>query len=297
MTQIPNFNPDLLTDLAYRKVVLFLGAGVSASAITATGTRIAGWPKFLAKCNANVPEPLKTEIQNLIQEKDYLLSCELLQNHYGDDWGGVVSSEFGQKASPSPLHHALLGLRQRLILTTNFDKLIENAWNTETDGNTHFPTVIDSINDSTFRILKDHDSNFVLKIHGSIDNKDSLVFSRSEYIRKAFGNHNYSDFIHSLLLNYTFIFIGFSMNDPAITSLMEMYTLRYPNARPHYIFAPGIMNDSMVRIYKTLRKLIVISYDPANNHEALPIIINSLAEQSRDRYRLLVSEMMKLVNN
>jgi hypothetical protein len=42
------FNTDLVDDLAGEKVVLFLGAGVSASAATASGGKIAGWEAFLS---------------------------------------------------------------------------------------------------------------------------------------------------------------------------------------------------------------------------------------------------------
>jgi len=286
------FNPDLLTDLAYRKVVLFLGAGVSASAITAKGKRIAGWAKFLENCTDEVPEPVKGQILKLLTTKDYLLSCELLQVHHGERWVDLVSSEFGQKAEPSPLHHAILSLRQRIILTTNFDKLIENAWSNAGDGGTHFPATISRIDSSIFRILKDHEGEYVIKIHGSVDNPNYLIFSRSEYIRMAFWNENYYNFIESLLLNYTFIFVGFSMDDPAIISLMEMYALKYPNSRPHYIFSPDGMPENIVSIYKRLRKLVVIQYDSADDHAKLPELILDLGRQSHDRYRRLVGNMM-----
>lgn len=272
--------------------MLFLGAGVSASAVTAKGTRIAGWEEFLTDCTAGVPEPIKGQILGLIKSKDYLLSCELLQSHHGERWVDLISAEFGQKAEPSSLHRALLDLRQRVILTTNFDKLIENAWSSADNGGTHFPTTISTIDRNIFRILKDHEGNYILKIHGSVDNPNSLIFSRSEYIKMAFGNENYNDFIESLLLNYTFVFVGFSMDDPAITSLMEMYSLRYPNSRPHYIFSPNGIPDNIVAIYKSMRKLVVLQYDPADHHAKLPELIIELGRQSHDRRRRLVGEMM-----
>ncbi len=290
------FNPDLLTDLAYRKVVLFLGAGVSASAITTTGTKIAGWAAFLQDCTTGVPDPLKSQILVLIGEKDYLLACELLQQHHKDDWIRLVSKEFGQKAQPSALHRAILNLKQRVILTTNFDKLIDIAWSEVANGGTHFPTTITKIDSKIFRILKEHEENYLLKIHGTVDDPDSLIFSRSEYIRMAFGNRDYSNFIDSLLLNYTFLFVGFSMDDPAITSLMEMYALRYPSARPHYIFSPQGMPENIIKIYKDLRKLVVLPYDDANNHEKLPEIISELGRQSWERYRRLASQIINSIN-
>lgn len=289
------FNRDLLGDLARQRVVLFLGAGVSASATTASGSRIAGWPKFLSDCAAQTEDPLRSQLSSLLANKDYLLVCELLQTHFGDDWGDIVTAEFGQQAAPSPLHLALLGLRQRIIITTNFDKLIETAWANFTGGGTHLPKVISGVDEQVFRILKDHEGKYLLKIHGTFDDAKSLVFSRSEYIRLAFGNENYSNFLEALLLNYTFIYVGFSMDDPAITSLMEMYTLRYPTSRPHYIFTPQGIQENIVEVHKRLRKLVVIQYDSKNGHAELAPLIEDLGKQARDRYRTLVGEMMTLV--
>lgn len=286
------FNPDLLSDLARQRVVLFLGAGVSASALTASGKRIAGWPEFLQKCADLTVDPLKSQVEHLLASKDYLLACELLQSHFNDDWESLVSAEFGQIAAPSQLHIALLKLRQRIILTTNFDKLIEAAWGDLSNGGTHFPRMIPRVDERVFRILKDHDSSYLLKIHGTIDDAKTLIFSRSEYIRMAFGNENYSNFLEALLLNYTFLYVGFSMDDPAISSLMEMYALRYPNSRPHYIFSPKEIPQNIVDIHKKLRKLVVMQYDPKDNHRDLVNIVERLAVEAKDRYRNLVGEMM-----
>ncbi|GAB2178295.1 SIR2 family protein [Dongia sp. agr-C8] len=288
----PVFNSDLLGDLARQSVVLFLGAGVSASAVTANGGKIAGWSKFLRDAALRVDASLREQILDLIDAKDFLLACELLQSALADEWEKVVSAEYGQVAQPSPLHAALLRLKQRIILTTNFDKLLEMAWGAPEQGGTHYAKVISKIDQDIFRVLKSHESKYLIKIHGSVDDAQTLVFSRSEYIRMAFGNVSYSGFLENLLLNYTFLFVGFSMDDPAITSLMEMYALRYPKARPHYIFASQSIPDNLVDIHKRLRKLAVIPYDASNDHAALAPLITELGRQARERQRTIISDSM-----
>jgi len=280
----PIFNSDLLDDLAREKVVLFLGAGVSASAITATGNRIAGWPAFLERMCKLTQDPIKTQVAALIRQGDFLLACEILQSALADSWEKHLTAEFGQKAQPSELHAAIIALQQRLVLTTNFDKLLEVSWESD-PSETHYPTVISSINDSVFKVLKDHSRKYIVKIHGTIDDIQTVVFSRSEYIKLAFGNVSYSSFIENLLLNYTFLFIGFSMDDPAIISLMEMYALRYKQARPHYIVTGRSVEDNIVDIFKRLRKLNFIKYNDEGNHRNLPPLVRSLAQQASDRRR------------
>lgn len=290
---IPIFNSDLLDDLAREKVVLFLGAGVSASAITAQGNTIAGWPEFLTTMCSLVPESVRVQALELISKNDLLLACEILQSSLSDSWERHLSAEFGQKADPSALHAAIVGLQQRLILTTNFDKLLEVSWESVDKTATHYPTVISSVGNDVFKILKDHSRRYIIKIHGTIDNPESLVFSRSEYIRLAFGNANYSGFLENLLLNYTFLFIGFSMNDPAIISLMEMYALRYKTSRPHYILAADGIENNIADIFKRLRKLVFIGYNGEDHHKHLPSVIQKLGDQASARRREMFASSIR----
>ncbi|BCM84132.1 SIR2 family protein [Methylobacterium indicum] len=283
------FNRDLIDDLAREKVVLFLGAGVSSSAETVKGGKIAGWDEFLSKSCLQLPDGLQKQVQGLLSRKDYLLACEILQSSLSDSWNDLIAVEFGQKAIPSELHKAIISLKQRIIITTNFDKLLETAWESVDDVSTHYPIVMTNIDETVFRLLKDHSNKFLIKIHGTVDRPDSLIFSRSEYIKSAFGNIRYSSFLESLLLNYTFLFIGFSMDDPAIVSLMEMYALKFPSARPHYIFSGGILADNIVEINKKLRKIIYLPYDPIDSHRLLPEQIISLAKLASERRKEIIA--------
>ncbi len=287
------FNPDLVDDLARQRVVLFLGSGVSSSAQTATGSKIKGWHDFLQSALDRVePMELQDQVRDLLGKRDYLLASELLQQHLQEAWDTLVTDEFTQMAQPSALHEALIALDQRLIFTTNFDKLVESCWVSRIGASTHLSTVISRIDDSSFRILKDHSGKYLVKIHGTVDDPSTMIFSRSEYIRLAFGNVMYSSFLEVTLLTYTFLFVGFSMEDPAIASLMEMYALRFPKTRPHYIIVPAGMQANIKEIFKRLRRLQVIEYDPTSNHAKLAELISKLAEVVRARRKEILADTM-----
>lgn len=286
------YNEDLINDLAQQKVVLFLGAGVSSSVNLDADNRFKGWPKFLEDASNDREPSLKKQIKKLLSSKDYLLACELLQADYGESWERKITEEYGRAAQPSSLHRALISLGQRIILTTNFDKLIESAWTSSlADGDRHFK-VISKVDNDIFKVLKEHDTSYIIKLHGSIDDVSNIVFSRSQYIRLAFGNENYSLFLDSLLLNYTFLFVGFSMDDPAITSLMELYAYRYPRSRPHYIITSNNIPQNIREIHRRLRKLIVIPYNARNNHAELPELIEEMAEKVEIKMRTNIASML-----
>lgn len=287
------FNSDLLRDLADEKVVLFLGAGVSASSLIGGKPAFKGWPEFLRDAAVSREAELRNQIVELVDAKDYLLACQLLQDDYEDLWQEMITAEYGKVANPSRLHQSIISLKQRLILTTNFDKLIEVAWAQSLSPGSRSFKVISNIDEKVFRSLKDYETPYLVKIHGSVDNTSSLVFSRSEYIKLAFGNSRYSAFLDAILLNYTILFIGFSMDDPAVSSLMEMYAFNYPSSRPHYILVPEGGKDNIADVNKRLRKLSMIKYDASDKHSKLPDLIDELAKATQEKRREIVASKLR----
>ena len=78
---------DIIEKIAKRKVVLFLGAGVSANAISEKGDkRPPTWEQFLNKGISEVTDENIVEyVRKLLNEKDYLTACEVLVNQIGNE--------------------------------------------------------------------------------------------------------------------------------------------------------------------------------------------------------------------
>lgn len=280
------FNADLVNDLAQRRTVLFLGAGVSASAQTNAGSKFKQWAEFLLDATNHLQDiKRKRLIKKLIKEKNYLFASELLKANLAAQWPEILSNEFGQLANPSPLHNAIISLDQRILITTNFDSLLEDAWDRtykENPSKTHHPAVINSIDGCAFKMLRD-DKDYIVKLHGDINNIESIVFDASSYQKNAYGNTYYKELINSLLLTHTFLFIGFSMADPAISLIVEMYAHRFPESRPHYIFTAGPISQEVKDLWKSLRKLYIVAYSEADNHKELVEGLNLLNEKISER--------------
>jgi hypothetical protein len=285
------FNPELINDLAKQRVVVFVGAGVSASAETRSGGKIKNWEEFLRYCcDSNLDRKTKRLVISLIQKYDYLSACELLKKHHGDQWKEMIRAEFGQLATPSELHQAVIGLDQRIYITTNFDKLLEDAWRDLDSAATHHPQFFSKPSPAAFKIFRD-DGKYIVKLHGDIDNIDEMVFSKAEYIRGAIENDYYAMFMSTLFLSFTCLFIGFSMSDPAVTQLIERYAFKFPNGRPHYLFTPTKISDDMVELNKEIRKLYLLFYSPKNNHKELLGNLNGLIEQMKIRRKEIAAEI------
>lgn len=286
-----SFNPDLVEDVARRRSVLFLGAGVSAGATTNSGRRIRQWGQFLAETADLIQDDeVKQHAQNLISEKDFLMACEIIREAIGPStWEDELRNEYTQIGNVTQLHKAIISLNQRIIVTTNFDKLLETAWNQCNPSATHYPKIEIGISEESFQIFRDN-REYIIKLHGSVDVPESIIFAKSDYNRKAYGSWAYTKFIETMLMTHTMLFIGFSLNDPAIAFILEMYAQHLPKARPHYIFSAGPVSQNYIQITKRLRRIFILPYDESNDHAELVSIIEALGQQASVRRREIAAE-------
>ncbi|SHM15459.1 SIR2 family protein [Rhizobacter sp. OV335] len=285
------FNADLVDDVARRRAVLFIGAGASRWAKPASGGSFKDWTQFLIAANAKISiRRVRTLIADLISAQEYLLASELLKSNLSDEWIELLKSEFQQVAEVSRLHKALIDLNPRVVVTTNFDKLIETAWSTASGDN--YPTVVTEIDGNAFRLFRD-DEKYLIKLHGSIDTPQGIVFDKTSYQGAAFNNRYYADILATLLLTHTFIFVGFSMMDPAVTMIVESAAYRFPSTRPHYIFQSGKAIPEVDGLWKRLRKLYVLRYSDADHHAALAEQLEELGAMATKRRNELAATALK----
>ncbi len=275
------FNADLVDDVARRRFVLFVGAGASKWASPAGGGTFKDWVQFLKAAEAKLADRrLRKIVAGLIKDREYLLASEILKSALDGEWTTLLTREFQQAADVSRLHASLISLEPRIVITTNFDKLIENAW--AASPSSHYPTVLSKIDAGAFRIFR-NDERYLIKLHGSIDQPSEITFDKTSYQRDAYSNRYYSELLTTLLLTHTFIFVGFSMTDPAVASIVESAAYRFPDTRPHYIFQSGRAVPEVDTLARQFRKLYVLRYDEASHHKALADKLDQLATAATSR--------------
>jgi len=279
-------NPDLISDLAERRAAIFVGAGVSAGVTTRSGGRLKVWDAFLKESAEKLTDrTMKKQAQELIKNADYLMACELISRGLGDKaWEAALTREYNQRAQPSHLQKLIMQLKQRIILTTNFDLFLERAWDDVNPDSTHNPKILKRLDSNALHAFRDSDE-YIIKIHGSIDDIGGMIFTNKEYSDKAYGNWAYSKFIETILLTHTVIFVGFSLSDPAISQIIENYAHHFPQARPHYIFLAGNQSDTFVQINKDLRRIFIVPYKKTPDHSELAKLFERLVSEVDARRR------------
>jgi hypothetical protein len=260
---------DLVRDIAARRSVLFLGAGVSRNAANVHGVHPLEWSSFLTHLASRVPDAAQeADVMQCIKDADLLTACELARKYLS---ASIFKTEMLQEFSgnayrPAKIHDDLSLVDSRLVMTTNFDKLYENRANQLQDNTVIVKSYYDKDVADVFR----RQDRVVIKVHGTIDVPDMTIFTRSQY---ALARRDYGHFyqlLRGLFVTHTFVFLGASMRDPDIQLLLEDHAYRFEGARPHYMAMPqDSARAGTLRVLEDTMNLKALLYDPANNHQAL----------------------------
>jgi hypothetical protein len=280
---------DLVQDIASRRSVLFLGAGVSKNAQNAKGERPMDWSQYLGHLASLLPAGDKrSEVEALISQEDLLTACELVRAFLGDDqFKTALLSEFSDKAfQPAKIHDALSRVDSRFVLTTNFDKLYENRAN-QVQQNT---VLVKSYYDHDVADIFRRSQRVVLKVHGTIDSPERTIFTRSQYARARVEHAYFYEMFRALFITHTFIFLGVSLRDPDIKILLEDHAYRFAGARPHYIVMPKVSQKrGVVAVMEKTMNLRALEYDSADSHRELADSVEQLVSDV-EAMRLMLTQ-------
>lgn len=282
---------DLVSDIARRRCVLFLGSGVSKSSVNAKGERPKDWKEYLNTLSQKPADSKHRDaVKQCINDSDLLTACELAKKFlHADVFNGELLAEYSDKAFlPSTVHDDIIRLDSRFVLTTNFDKLYENRAN--------------HVQQSTVRVTCYYDAHAVdvlrrpqrcvLKVHGTIDSPSMTIFTRSDYARARANYGSFYGLVEALFLTHTFVFLGASMRDPDIQLLLEDQAYRFEGARPHFLVtAKDAARQAMQDVLAENMNLRPLFYDPADNHAELAASLKILADLVDDARETLTKTM------
>ena len=191
-----NWPNDLISDIARRKSVLVIGAGVSKNSTNQVGLRPKDWKEFLV--NASEILAGKTEINRQIKSGDFLTACELIKKELGrDNFNTLIKDEFlNPRFTPADIHQHIYNLDSRIVITPNFDKIYDTYANTTSQGS----IIIKKFTDEDIVDCIRRPEPLIIKIHGTVDNTDNLIFTRKDYSEARTKYRNFYSIIEALSL-------------------------------------------------------------------------------------------------
>lgn len=137
------------------------------------------------------------------------------------------------------IHRALFKLGSTMIMTTNYDLLLEKAYAqrfAEPPQRFGLPYI-----DHLAHVLKFHTSEIekpiVFHLHGSSDDPSNIVFTEMDY-RRAYRDPRYRLILTTTFLTKVVLILGFSFTDPDLTELIGSLRFLLRGGSPDYPSSP-----------------------------------------------------------
>lgn len=250
--QIPE---PLLDDIIHNRCIPIIGAGFSANANPPKGTTMPLWSdvgKYFAK-------QLHHDFNNPL---DAISS-------FSHIYGRPKTIEHMRKilhidgAKPGNVHKKFAYLQFDVIITTNFDLLLEKSF--DAINRQYLPIIEEEqLSISPIDPLIQNQITRILKIHGDVNHPTHLVLTEDDYDVYLQNNPIMCTHIANLLVSRTPLFIGYSLDDPDFRAIWQIIGSRLGRLR-RTAYTLGVGLSSMDKSRFERRGVKVISLDGGLN--------------------------------
>ncbi|MDP4279512.1 MAG: SIR2 family protein [Dehalococcoides mccartyi] len=220
-TKTKTFIRNYAKALKENNAAIFAGSGLSKE------SGFVDWRGLLR----HIAEDLHLDVD---KEQDLVALTQYHINEKGGNRSTInqaLLEEFTRGSTKTENHKIIASLPISTFWTTNYDKLIEEALCDE--GKT---PDIKVYQDDLSTNLPKRDA-IVYKMHGDISHPSDVVISKDDYEIYNLNRPLFSAALQGDLVSKTFLFIGFSFNDPNLDQILgRIRVLLGKNLRQHYCF-------------------------------------------------------------
>jgi len=263
------------------EIVPFLGAGLSAFCYPT-------WYKALTMLNDSLGGDCKDKIRLLIDgddcERDYEKAADLLAKNDEFNFYKELRRIFSYKQF-APVQFSVqkqtVGIvpcifPSSIILTSNFDMVIEAAYRSIRADEKSFEIVTTDIIDNPSLLSKTNNKSAILHLHGSVfDKRDSIIFTGSSYIHQYGENTTLRKNLSYLFGRKSLLFLGSSLQkDRFIELIIESY-----NNQKHFAVTECEWDNSITsgeRENELLNMGIYPIFYPQGKHECVKTLLDYL---------------------
>ena len=117
----------------------------------------------------------------------------------------TIADTLNSQAAPNAIDEKIFDIMPQHIITTNYDTLLEDA--------TSINTTLYKVICQDEELLSNTGDRYLIKMHGDINKVKTIVLKESDYIDYEQTHPLISTYVKALLVNSTFLFLGYSLND------------------------------------------------------------------------------------
>lgn len=192
------------------KAILFIGEGVSAETqlkhpVTIGQEKITKFvrqdelARLMCKELSLPAMPLAEAAERFERRRGRVALNELLWRLYRD-------------LKPGQVHRLLVKMGFKLMYTTNYDSLLETAFQQELGFN---PVV--AVRNTDAALVRERRT--VIKLHGDIAQPDSILITERDYADYPQGREALFDILQADLYVHSFVFLGYGLRDNSLRTL------------------------------------------------------------------------------
>jgi len=258
----------LLKAVRDRKCMLFIGSGLSSQA---------GYPSWPALISTLVdkakqaPNARTGGIEQYELSKDYFTLAEFARSALGPaQYSAVVREQLGKPVKPTEAYRTIAMTDYRGLITTNYDRLLETA---TTQFRQWAPNSFTADSISSLAVALYNPEFFIFKLHGDVGSPESIILTSRDYDRLILRNPHARSFLQAVFLNYTVLFVGYSLGDPDFQLMLSELTLIFQNYIPTHFALLAEPPDFTVDHLLNRMNIQTIPYSTQEEHkEALEVL-------------------------
>lgn len=227
--EIEIFIKDFVKDLNEGTASIFAGAGLSVPA------GYVNWPELMDEIAQDLGLDISKET-DLVSLAQYHVN----ENRTRSKINRKILEEFVDEVEETENHKIIARLPVSSIWTTNYDNLIEKAFQNENK-------IVDiKFSNNQLLTTKPKRDVVIYKMHGDVNHPSEAILTKEQYEDYHRTHEPYINALTGELTTKTFLFIGFSFTDPNLDYVLSRLNFRYrEEKRQHYCFVKKhILGDS-----------------------------------------------------
>lgn len=218
--EITNFINNFSDEIQNENAAIFAGAGLSV------GSGVVSWKELLRKPAEEIGLDVDKE-SNLVDVAQYIYNASNSRNKITT----IIKNHIDNNGEITKNHKILSKLPINTYWTTNYDHYIEKSLSCEKK----IVDVKKTVNDLSSE-KKNADAT-VFKMHGDISIAHEVVLIKDDYEIYDRKNELFTQALRGDLITKTFLFIGFSFEDPNLEIILSRVRIMLEgNIRQHYCF-------------------------------------------------------------
>lgn len=210
----------------YTKAIEEGRAGIFAGAGLSIGSGYVDWKELMRP----FADELNLEID---KENDYLAVAQYYRNQSGTraSINKSILEAFTKECKENENVEIITRLPIKTFWTTNYDRLIEKGLEKN-----HKKADVKINSNQLITAVPNRDA-IVYKMHGDVEHPAEAVLTKDDYVLYDKARPMFKTVLEADLLSKTFLFIGFSFEDPNIDYILnQIHALMGENVSEHYWF-------------------------------------------------------------